>query len=75
MVETAKLKHDKTMDEKMLTKLKRQWHQDILDMNNYKNMYLLSLHAANDCKIKYHEADIPDFLKSMSELTESVSTG
>jgi hypothetical protein len=39
-VNSTKIKHDKTIDQKAKDKLKRQWHQYILDMNNSKVTFI-----------------------------------
>jgi hypothetical protein len=43
-------------------KLNKTLHQLILDMNNSKNISLLSIESANKGKAKYYDKDIPKFL-------------
>ncbi|KAJ3058788.1 hypothetical protein HK102_010316, partial [Quaeritorhiza haematococci] len=75
VVEMTKMKHDRAPDEKSQGKLKRQWHQEILDMNNNKNIYILSLASSNAWKQKYFRHDIPSLLSAMNDLTSSTALG
>ncbi|KAJ3286768.1 hypothetical protein HK104_008885 [Borealophlyctis nickersoniae] len=74
-VEAAKHKHNRAPDEKSAVKLKKQWHHEIVELNNNKNLYVLALVGANACKSKYYHDDVPGVLKGMQELSESTSRG
>ncbi|KAL2916688.1 Protein BZZ1 [Polyrhizophydium stewartii] len=75
LVESSKAKHDRNQDEKAKDKLKRVWHQEILDMNNAKNIYLLTIESANAAKRKHYLEDIPGLLDDMRDLGRSITTG
>ncbi|KAH6570670.1 hypothetical protein BASA50_002805 [Batrachochytrium salamandrivorans] len=68
LVDNSKLKNERGSDEKSKEKFKRVWHQEILDMNNAKNLYLLSIKSENAAKSKYYSKDIPELLDNMREL-------
>ncbi|KNE71665.1 hypothetical protein AMAG_16220 [Allomyces macrogynus ATCC 38327] len=69
-VEAAKLKYERA-DEKSQEKLKKIWHQQILEMNNAKNGYILSLAVANAHRKSHQNTDIPWVLDEM-EVLESI---
>ncbi|KAJ3360064.1 hypothetical protein GGF32_008651 [Allomyces javanicus] len=69
-VEAAKLKYERA-DEKSQEKLKKIWHQQILEMNNAKNGYILSLAVANAHRRSHQNTDIPWVLDEM-EVLESI---
>ncbi|KAJ3332582.1 hypothetical protein HDU76_013759 [Blyttiomyces sp. JEL0837] len=75
IVEADKTRHDRAVDDKTQEKLKRQWHNDILELNNHKNMYILSLDMANAIKNKYFQKDLPELLRDMCDLTETMHEG
>ncbi|KAJ3325437.1 hypothetical protein HDV06_004296 [Boothiomyces sp. JEL0866] len=62
-VELAREKFERATDEKSIDKCKRYWHQEILDMNNSKNNYLLSIDMANKFHQRYCKEYIPHLLK------------
>ncbi len=62
MVDAAKQRHEKAPDEKSQDKLKKLWQQEILDMNNVKNNYILSIAVANSAKKRYFYEDVPTLL-------------
>ena len=64
-------KNGNTEDEK----LKISIHQEIIDMNNAKNNYLLKIKDVNASNKKYRNVDIPAYLLSMREFGESVTVG
>ncbi|KAI9140317.1 hypothetical protein BKA69DRAFT_515846 [Paraphysoderma sedebokerense] len=68
-VEAAKLRHEKA-DEKSAEKLKKAWNQAIVDMNNAKNAYLLSIAAANAAKKSFYLSEMPFVLDEMQDLEE-----
>ncbi|KAI9095141.1 hypothetical protein DFS34DRAFT_187454 [Phlyctochytrium arcticum] len=71
-VDAAKNKHGRAVDERTSEKLKRKWHEEIVDLNNTKSMYILSLAAANAGKHKYYSEDIPALLNDMLDLNQSI---
>ncbi|TPX72318.1 hypothetical protein SpCBS45565_g00623 [Spizellomyces sp. 'palustris'] len=74
-VEVAKNKHNRAPDDKTAEKLKKRWHEEIVDLNNTKNLYVLALAAANACKHKYYEEDIPKLLMYIKDLDISTTWG
>ncbi|KAF9362966.1 hypothetical protein BGX34_005181 [Mortierella sp. NVP85] len=70
-VETSKQKQERAFDEKNQEKLKKSYFQDILDMNNNKNSYVLALQVANTHRRKYYEQDLPELSNNMQALDES----
>ncbi|KAJ3256059.1 hypothetical protein HK103_005742 [Boothiomyces macroporosus] len=69
-VELAREKFERASDEKSIDKCKRFWHQEILDMNNSKNNYLLSIDMANKFHEKYCKEYIPHLLKQFQAFGE-----
>ncbi|KAG5519677.1 hypothetical protein PMAC_001833 [Pneumocystis sp. 'macacae'] len=69
LVENSRQKHEKSCDENK-AKAKKAYHQNILDMNNAKNNYIIAIHVANAHKNKYFFSDIPDILDSMQDINE-----
>ncbi|KAJ3193492.1 hypothetical protein HK101_004737 [Irineochytrium annulatum] len=72
LVETAKSRHDRAADDKSREKLKKAWHQEIIQLNNSKNMYILAIEMANAIKKKYYRKDLPSLLQEMQSLSESI---
>ncbi|KAF9193140.1 hypothetical protein BGZ51_004112 [Haplosporangium sp. Z 767] len=70
-VESSKQKQERAYDEKNQEKLKRTYYQDILDMNNNKNSYVLALQVFNTHRKKYYEQDLPELSNNMQALDES----
>lgn len=69
LVENSRQKHEKSCQENK-TKMKKIYNQNILDMNNAKNNYIIAIHVANAHKNKYFFSDIPDILDSMQDINE-----
>ncbi|KAG5439786.1 hypothetical protein PCANB_000068 [Pneumocystis canis] len=69
LVENSRQKHEKSCEENK-AKAKKIYHQNILDMNNAKNNYIIAIHVANAHKNKYFFSDIPDILDSMQDVNE-----
>ncbi|KAI9303643.1 hypothetical protein BJ944DRAFT_256666 [Cunninghamella echinulata] len=72
-IETIQAKLNRTTGDK--EKLQRHLDHAILECNNKKNSYLLSLSIANAEHTKYHEADIPalsDISKMDPEVDENI---
>ncbi|KAJ3289766.1 hypothetical protein HDU79_003814 [Rhizoclosmatium sp. JEL0117] len=72
-VESIKAKYDRASDDKSREKYKLGWHQEILDMNNKKNLYILAICSANAVKNKYFAEDVPNLLNDLHYLSESIS--
>jgi hypothetical protein len=66
-VETAKGRYERAADEKSKEKMKRAWHQGILDMNNLKNMYLIHLDCVNQLQQRTMEEEVPILLDQIKE--------
>ncbi|CAG8576472.1 4892_t:CDS:10 [Diversispora eburnea] len=64
-------KQEKAPDEKVLEKLRKQTQEAIIDMNNNKNLYILSIRMTNEHKHKYYNSDIPSLIDQLQELNES----
>ena len=52
-------------------KAQRAYAQQILEMNNIKNTYLIAIRATNKQKEMYYHEYIPDVLDSLQDLNES----
>ncbi|KAI9242515.1 MAG: hypothetical protein BYD32DRAFT_362651, partial [Podila humilis] len=70
-VESSKQKQERAYDEKNQEKLRKTYFQDILDMNNNKNSYILALQVLNTHRKKYYEQDLPELSNNMQALDES----
>ncbi|CAO3609011.1 unnamed protein product [Cunninghamella echinulata] len=68
-IETIQAKLSRTTGDK--EKLQRHLDHAILECNNKKNSYLLSLSIANAEHTKYHEADIPALSDNLQDLDAS----
>ncbi|KAI9742299.1 MAG: hypothetical protein M1818_004199 [Claussenomyces sp. TS43310] len=51
-------------------KAQNAYQQQIFDMNNVKNTYLINIHVTNKQKEKYYHEYVPDLLDSLQELHE-----
>ncbi|KAF9405191.1 hypothetical protein BGZ94_003713 [Podila epigama] len=70
-VESSKQKQERAYDERNQERLRRTYYQDILDMNNNKNSYVLALQVLNTHRKKYYEQDLPELSNNMQVLDES----
>lgn len=70
-VEAAKGRYERATDERTKIKLKRLWHQDILDMNNQRNVYLLTLNMVNNLLKRQEQVEIPEILKQFENFGTS----
>lgn len=61
-VQSSRSKQEKTIDSKVMEKLQKQYYQEVIDRNNNKNLYVLSLVIANKHKQKHFEQDTPELL-------------
>ncbi|RHZ77479.1 hypothetical protein Glove_177g134 [Diversispora epigaea] len=64
-------KQEKAPDEKVLEKLRKQTQEAIIDMNNNKNLYILSIRISNEHKHKYYNSDMPSLIDQLQELDGS----
>ena len=53
------------------TKAQNAYQQQILEMHNVKNSYLIAINVTNKQKEKYYHEYVPDLLDSMQDLAES----
>lgn len=71
IVETSRQRQEKAEDkDRGLDKAKERYAQDIIDMNNSKNTYLIAIKVANRQKEKYYVQDLPTLMDHMQELNE-----
>ena len=70
VVDLAKQKHEKAPDDKAAERLKKQWHADIMEMNNSKNNYVVSLEVANALKKRYYYTDMPILMDQLQAANE-----
>ncbi|KAJ3400561.1 hypothetical protein HDU80_006841 [Chytriomyces hyalinus] len=70
--EAAKVRHERAADDKAREKYALLLHSEILEMNNRKNMYILSIAAANAVKNEYFTVEVPNLLQDLHALSESV---
>lgn len=52
------------------SKAQNAYQQQVLEMNNVKNAYLISIHITNKQKEKYYHEYVPDLLDSLQDLHE-----
>ncbi|PQE25458.1 actin polymerization protein [Rutstroemia sp. NJR-2017a BBW] len=53
------------------TKAQNAYQQQILEMHNVKNSYLIAINVTNKQKEKYYHEYVPDLLDSLQDLSES----
>jgi len=53
------------------TKAQNAYQQQLLDMHNVKNSYLIAINVTNNQKEKYYHEYVPDLLDSLQDLSES----
>ncbi|KAF4626628.1 hypothetical protein G7Y89_g11529 [Cudoniella acicularis] len=53
------------------TKAANAYQQQILEMNNVKNSYLIAINVTNKQKERYYHEYVPDLLDSLQDLSES----
>ncbi|CAG8633452.1 10160_t:CDS:10 [Dentiscutata erythropus] len=69
--QSSKQKQERAPDERLLEKLRKQTLDHVIEMNNSKNMYILSILRANEHKKKYYYSDLPALTDLLQELNES----
>ncbi|KAF8429220.1 hypothetical protein EV426DRAFT_673363, partial [Tirmania nivea] len=68
-VESARVKVEKSYDASK-NKAEKAKQQELLDMNNVKNTYLIAINVTNRHKEKYFHEDMPELLNSLQDLNE-----
>jgi hypothetical protein len=69
-VENKRKKSESSFDYSK-TKAQNAYQQQILEMHNVKNSYLIAINVTNKQKEKYYQEYIPDLLDSLQDLSES----
>jgi len=72
-VENKRKKAESAFDHSK-TKAQNAYQQQILEMNNVKNTYLITIRATNKQKEMYYHEYVPDLLDSLQDLNESRTT-
>lgn len=55
-------------------KAQNAYQQQLMDMNNVKNTYLISINVTNQMKERYYHAYVPELLDSLQDLSETRTT-
>ncbi|KAI1085058.1 FCH-domain-containing protein [Whalleya microplaca] len=66
-VESKRKKTESSFDK---AKAQSHYQQQILDMNNVKNTYLIAINVTNKQKEKYYHEYVPELLDSLQDLSE-----
>ncbi|KAI2464432.1 FCH-domain-containing protein [Annulohypoxylon bovei var. microspora] len=66
-VESKRKKTESSFDK---AKAQSQYQQQLQDMNNVKNTYLIAINVANKQKEKYYHEYVPEVLDSLQDLSE-----
>lgn len=66
-VESKRKKTESSFDK---TKAQSQYQQQLHDMNNVKNTYLIAINVTNKQKEKYYHEYVPEVLDSLQDLSE-----
>lgn len=69
-VENKRKKSESSFDYSK-TKAQNAYQQQILEMHNVKNSYLIAINVTNKQKEKYYHEYVPDLLDSLQDLSES----
>ncbi|SLM39162.1 actin polymerization protein [Lasallia pustulata] len=69
-VENKRRKIDSSFD-RSKQKAQNAYQQQIMDMHNVKNTYLIDINITNKQKERYYHEYVPDLLDSLQELSES----
>jgi hypothetical protein len=69
-VESKRKKTESSFDYSK-TKAQNAYQQQILEMNNVKNSYLIAINVTNKQKERYYHEYVPDLIDSMQDLSES----
>ncbi|KAI5786205.1 hypothetical protein FPQ18DRAFT_349328 [Pyronema domesticum] len=69
-VEEKRQKVDKSYDSSK-TKAQKSYQNELVEMNNVKNTYILQIAAANRHKQRYFHEDLPDIINSLQDLNET----
>ncbi len=66
-VESKRKKTESSFDK---TKAQSHYHQQLQDMNNVKNTYLIAINVTNKLKERYYHEYVPELLDSLQDLSE-----
>ncbi|KAJ5540245.1 hypothetical protein N7513_008577 [Penicillium frequentans] len=69
-VESRRKKMDSSFDHGK-TKAQSAFQQQLLEMNNYKNLYLLSINVTNKLKEKFFHEYVPEVLDGLQDLNQT----
>ncbi|KAJ5240188.1 hypothetical protein N7468_004807 [Penicillium chermesinum] len=69
-VESRRKKIDSSFDHGK-TKAQSAFQQQVLEMNNYKNLYLISINVTNKLKEKFFHEYVPEVLDGLQNLNET----
>ncbi|KAL8673979.1 MAG: hypothetical protein Q9168_001622 [Polycauliona sp. 1 TL-2023] len=69
-VENKRKKMESSFDHSR-PKAQNSYQQQVMDMHNVKNTYLISINVTNQLKDKYYHEYIPDLLDSLQDLSET----
>jgi hypothetical protein len=69
-VENKRKKSESSFDYSK-TKAQNAYQQQILEMHNVKNSYLIAINVTNKQKEKYYQEYVPDLLDSLQDLSEA----
>lgn len=72
-VESKRKKAESSFDYSK-TKAQNAYQQQILEMHNVKNSYLIAINVTNKQKEKYYHEYVPELLDSLQDLSESRTT-
>lgn len=72
-VENKRKKSESSFDYSK-TKAQNAYQQQILEMHNVKNSYLIAINVTNKQKEKYYQEYIPELIDSLQDLSESRTT-
>ncbi|GLI74628.1 protein BZZ1 [Penicillium ochrochloron] len=69
-VESRRKKTESSFDHGKV-KAQNAYQQQILEMNNYKNLYLISINVTNKLKEKFYHEYVPEVLDGLQDLNET----
>ncbi|KAJ5212082.1 uncharacterized protein N7498_003728 [Penicillium cinerascens] len=69
-VESRRKKMESSFDHGK-TKAQSAYQQQILEMNNYKNLYLININVTNRLKEKFYHEYVPELLNGLQDLNET----
>lgn len=66
-VQSSKARYEKAGDEKTKERYQRLWHEDILDMGNAKNSYLIDIEMANSLRDRYYSIESGNIVQGIND--------